>query len=48
MTRWNRADFIGALEDRYLPDWAVKKLAELKSAEQSRSSHPDMGEMTMK
>ena len=48
MTRWNRADFIGALEDRYLPDWAVKKLAELKSAEQSQSSHPDMGEMTMK
>ena len=48
MTRWNRTDFIGVLEDRFLPGWASEKLAELKSAEQSRSSHPDMGEMMMK
>ena len=47
MTRWNRADFIGVLEDRYLPAWAVEKLAELKNAEQSQNSHSEMGEMTM-
>ena len=47
MTRWNRADFIGVLGDRYLPAWAVEKLAELKNAEQSQNSHSEMGEMTM-
>ncbi len=29
-TRWNRSDFIGVLDERYLPDWAVDKLHELR------------------
>lgn len=29
-TRWNRSDFIGVLDERFLPDWAVDALSELR------------------
>lgn len=48
MTRWNRTDFMGVLEDQYLPDWAAAKLAELRSLEQEQNSGPNVNEMIMK
>nr|WP_326184162.1 DUF3849 domain-containing protein [uncultured Oscillibacter sp.] len=47
MARWNRSDFIGALDGQYLPDWAEEKLAELHGPEQKQPDGPTMGRMTM-
>lgn len=33
-TRWNREDFIGVLDERYLPEWAREKLEALHTPEQ--------------
>lgn len=44
MARWNRTDFIGVLDEQYLPDWAAEKLAQLTGQEQTA---PTMGGMTM-
>lgn len=44
MTRWNRMDFIGVLDEQYLPDWAAEKLAQLTGQEQTV---PTIGGMTM-
>ena len=44
--RWNREDFIGVLDDKFLPDWAREKLAELMTQEQADA--PTMGGMKMK
>lgn len=44
--RWNREDFIGVLDDKFLPDWARKKLEELMTQEQTDA--PTMGGMKMK
>ena len=41
-TRWDRADFIGVLDDQFLPDWAREKLEELQAQKQSG---PAMGGM---
>ena len=35
MTRWNRTDFIGAIKDEFLPDWAAEKLTQLQGQSQS-------------
>lgn len=37
---WNRSDFIGVLDEQYLPDWAQEKLVELRgpAQEQAESS----------
>ena len=32
--RWNREDFIGVLDERFLPDWAESRLAELRGQKQ--------------
>lgn len=37
MTRWNRNEFIGVLDDNFLPEWAKPKLAELQAQEQTVS-----------
>ena len=37
--RWNREDFIGVLDDKFLPDWARKKLEELMTQEQDGRPH---------
>ena len=34
-TRWNRDDFIGVLDEQYLPDWAREKLEEIQAPKQS-------------
>lgn len=41
-TRWNREDFIGVLDERYLPDWAKEKLPALRAPEQRESDGPVM------
>lgn len=41
-TRWNRHDFIGALRDECMPDWAREKLTEL-----TWQDAPEIGGMTM-
>lgn len=46
MTRWNRSEFIGILDDKFLPEWAKPKLAELQAQEQTDA--PTMGGMNMK
>jgi len=45
MTRWNRADFTGVLDEQYLPDWAREKLEELRGPTQEQNSGPTMGGM---
>ena len=44
--RWNWEDFIGVLDEKYLPDWAREKLEELMTQEQTDA--PTMGGMNMK
>lgn len=44
-TRWNRTDFIGALQEEFLPDWAQEPLRALRSAEQARTLKPKQMEM---
>lgn len=46
-TRWNRSDFIGVLDEQYLPGWAAEKLEELRSQHQEQAGGPSMGGMTM-
>ena len=46
-TRWNRSDFMGVLDEQFLPDWAVEKLEELRSPQQEQSGGPTMGSMTI-
>ena len=41
-TRWNRADFAGVLEERFLPDWARERLEEIRGPRQDRDSCPKM------
>ena len=44
--RWNREDFTGVLDDKFLPEWAREKLEELMTQEQTDA--PTMGGMKMK
>ncbi len=46
-TRWNREDFIGILDEQYLPAWAQSKLDALRPAQQEHTASPIMGGMTM-
>ena len=39
---WNRLDFMGVLDEQYLPDWAVERLEELRGPQQEQSG-PTMG-----
>ena len=43
-TRWNRHEFIGVLDEKYLPDWAREKLMELTAP---RQEEPAAGEMKL-
>jgi len=44
MTRWNRDEFIGVLDEKCLPDWAREKLMELTAP---RQETPATGEMKL-
>lgn len=53
--RWNRSDFMGVLDEQYLPDWAVDRLAELRGARQEQDppaqeldTSPSLGGMEMR
>ena len=43
-TLWNRYEFIGVLDEKYLPDWAREKLMELTAP---RQEEPAAGEMKL-
>ena len=45
--RWDRADFVGVLDEQYLPDWAAEKLAELRGPAQEQADGPAQGGMEM-
>lgn len=45
--RWNRADFVGVLDEQYLPDWAMERLAELRGPDQEQTDTPSQGGMEM-
>ncbi len=46
--RWERSDFLGVLDEQYLPDWAVEKLAELRGPQQEQQDGPAQGGMEMR
>ena len=45
--RWSRSDFIGVLDEQYLPDWAMARLSELRGPTQEQPDGPDHGGMEM-
>lgn len=45
--RWNRSDFLGVLDERYLPDWARQKLDKLRLREQKPVESQTMSGMEM-
>ena len=47
-TRWNRADFMGVMDERHLPDWAAEKLAELRGPKQEQVDSPAQGGMELR
>ena len=42
-TRWNRGDFVGVLDEKYLPEWATEKVEALRTPQQEQSDSPVMG-----
>ena len=44
MTRWNRSEFVGVLDDKYLPEWAKEKLTELTAP---KLDAPELAGMTL-
>lgn len=46
-SRWNREDFIGVLDERYLTEWAKEKLETLRAPKQDHHTAPAMGGMEM-
>ena len=44
MTRWDRSEFVGVLDDKYLPEWAKEKLTELTAPQQNT---PELAGMTL-
>ena len=41
-TRWNRDEFIGVLDEQFLPEWAQEKLAELTAPRQEETTTGEM------
>lgn len=46
-TRWERTDFVGVLDEQYLPDWAMERLSELRGPAQEQTDSPAQGGMEM-
>ena len=42
MTRWNRDEFVGVLDEQFLPEWAQEKLAELTAPRQEETVTSEM------
>lgn len=34
MTRWNRDEFVGVLDEKFLPDWAKESLSQMETPSQ--------------
>lgn len=45
--RWDRTDFVGVLDEQYLPDWAMERLSELRGPAQEQTDSPTQGGMEM-
>ena len=45
MTRWNRREFIGVLDEKYLPDWAKESLSQLQ--QEDSPEFPSMSNQSM-
>ena len=45
MTRWNRHEFIGVLDEKFLPDWAKESLSQFQQEEAAES--PSMNNQSM-
>lgn len=37
MTRWNRDEFVGVLDEKFLPDWAKESLSQFQQEEAAES-----------
>lgn len=46
--RLNRLDFLGVIDEQYLPDWAAEKLAELRGSDQEQTDSPAQEGMEMR
>ena len=46
--RWERSDFLGVLDEQYLPDWAQERLAELRGPDHEQADGPAQGGMEMR
>ena len=46
-TRWERTDFVGVLDEQYLPDWAMDRLSELRGPAQEQADGPAQSSMEM-
>ena len=46
--RWERSDFMGVMDEQYLPGWAQEKLAELRGPGQEQADGPIQGGMEMR
>ncbi len=44
--RWNREDFVGVLDEQYLPDWAQSRLDEIRAPKETHSE-PTMSGIEM-
>ena len=45
MTRWNRDEFVGVLDEKFLPDWAKESLSQFQQEEAVES--PGMNNQSM-
>lgn len=45
MTRWNRDEFVGVLDEKLLPDWAKESLSQFQQEEAAES--PGMNNQSM-
>ena len=46
--RWSRSDFLGVMDEKYLPNWAQERLAEMRGSEQEQTDGPAQGGMEMR
>ena len=45
MTRWNRDEFVGVLDEKFLPDWTKESLSQFQQEEAAES--PGMNNQSM-
>ena len=45
MTRWNRDEFVGVLDEKFLPDWAKESLSQFQ--QEAAAESPGMNNQSM-